>query len=572
MDNGDRNRPFIELNIQPHTSVKADMKIITGFALCFVLWFVHGVSAQEKISLNQAVTRNVEPGKSHIYSVSLQDGDYVDASITPTGRIDVIILDPGGSQHRRFPGSTNGEKKRFSFAAEGAGVYSIKVTNASEQSAKYVLLVESILSLNERLQPEPWSDPYPSPRIQALHRQIESGRSNTESFWEEIARQGTPLIEPFGSDDKYYLVTFLWRGRRETRNVLVLGNFQSQRADLENAMRRIAGSDVWYLTLKLPKGARFGYRLSPNDPLTFERPRAAQRSATAQVDPLNPRQWNCPTGADKFQCRSLVELPGAAPQSWTIKKAGTAEGGIDEHTIKSEIQKLERGVAVYTPPGYTSDARPNALLFLFDGDDYPSPSLAMPTTLNNLIAASKIPATVVVLVKNVSGRRLKDLVPNPEFADFMAKELLPWVRARYKVTNDPRQTVVGGFSAGGLAAAYMGLRYPEVFGNVLSQSGAFWWAPDHFLDTEDATTEPNWMAKQFIASPKLPLRFYLDAGTFELDKSGKGGDILEATRHLRDVLLAKGYEVRYQQFVGGHTDLSWRGTLADGLIALLGHH
>src|SRR5262245_57210448 len=485
MDNGDRNRLFIEQNIQPHTSVKADMKIITGFAFCFVLWFVHSVNAQVKISPNQAVTRNVEPGESHIYSVSLQDGEYVDASITPSGRIDVIILNPDGSPHRRFPGSSSDEKKRFSFAAEGAGAYSIKVTNASEQSAKYELLVESILSLNERLQPEPWSDPHPSPRIQALHRQIESGRSNTESFWEEVARQGTPLIEPFGSDDKYYLVTFLWRGRRETRNVLVLGNFQSPRADLENVMRRIAGSDVWYLTLKLPKGARFAYRLSPNDPLTFERPRAAQRSATAQVDPLNPREWNCPTGADKFQCRSLVELPGAAPQSWTIKKAGTAEGRIDERTIKSEIQKLERGIAVYTPPGYTSNARPNALLFLFDGEDYPLPSLAMPTTLNNLIAASKIPATVVVLVKNVSGRRLKDLVPNPEFADFMAKELLPWVRARYKVTNDPRQTVVGGFSAGGLAAAY--------------------------------------------------------------------------------------YEVHYQQFVGGHTDLSWRGTLADGLIALLGH-
>src|SRR5262249_55879915 len=126
------------------------MKIITGFAFCFVLWFVHSVSAQEKISPNQAVTRNVEPGKSHIYSVSLQDGDYVDASIipsgTPSGRIDVIILDPDGSPHRRFPGSSNNEKKRFSFAAEGAGVYSIKVTNTSEQSAKYELLVESILS------------------------------------------------------------------------------------------------------------------------------------------------------------------------------------------------------------------------------------------------------------------------------------------------------------------------------------------------------------------------------------------------------------------------------------------
>ena len=57
---------------------------------------------------------------------------------------------------------------------------------------------------------------------------------------------------------------------------------------------------------------------------------------------------------------------------------------------------------------------------------------------------------------------------------------------------------------------------------------------------------------------------------FEVDTTGSGGAILEPTRHFRDVLLAKGYPVTYQQFVGGHDYLSWRGTLADGLIALLG--
>jgi enterochelin esterase family protein len=36
------------------------------------------------------------------------------------------------------------------------------------------------------------------------------------------------------------------------------------------------------------------------------------------------------------------------------------------------------------------------------------------------------------------------------------------------------------------------------------------------------------------------------------------------------VLLAKGYEVHYQQFNSGHDYLTWRGTLADGLIALVG--
>jgi enterochelin esterase family protein len=96
-----------------------------------------------------------------------------------------------------------------------------------------------------------------------------------------------------------------------------------------------------------------------------------------------------------------------------------------------------------------------------------------------------------------------------------------------------------------------------------------WWAPDHAADS-DTTTETNWMAKEFIRSPKLPLKFYMDAGTFEYDTWGGGGGGLEPARHLRDVLLAKGYEVHYQQFVGGHDFLSWRGTFADGLLALIG--
>ena len=145
------------------------------------------------------------------------------------------------------------------------------------------------------------------------------------------------------------------------------------------------------------------------------------------------------------------------------------------------------------------------------------------------------------------------------------KELLPWVRQHYQVTNDPSRTVVAGSSYGGLAAAYAGLRHPELFGKILSQSGSFWWKPGD-------EREHEWLIRQFVASPRLPLSFYVEAGLLETWSSdeGLGPFLLVSNRHFRDVLQAKGYPIQYAEYNGGHDFTCWRGTLADGLLALLG--
>ena len=559
-------------------------------AFCFLLLPAQEVISQDRLSPNQTVARAIEPGKTDLFSIAVKDGDYFNVTIGYKGKINFFLLNPDGSIARRLVGTSGEGKSSFPFAAEGAGSYSFKIENPGDQTASYELTIGGVVSLDERLKPEPWSDPYPTKRIQALRKQISAGQTNTESFWKQVAVEGTPLTEPYGSDGKYQLVTFLWRGKHDTRNVFVrgsfLGFFVGPPADY--SMHQIANSDVWYLTLKLPSGARFTYQLSPNDPLTFDGPRAAQRTATRQADPLSLHPDSaCPPNTSKFNCQSVAELPGAAPQPWLVAKPGIAEGRVEKQTIKSAIQKIDRSFSVYTPANYKADGPPNALLIIFDGEDLASDQFRLPT-LNNLIAASRIPPTVAVFVDNVPRRRLVDLVANPEFADFMAQELMPWVRSHYNVTKDPKKTVIAGYSAGGLAAPYVALRHPTVFGNVLSLSGAFWWSFEHNggvcgsrcpdsggtggENSKDATTEGNFLVKQFLASPKLPLRFYLAAGTFELDREGGGGGILEGTRHLRDVLLSKGYQVHYQQFVGGHDGLSWRGGLADGLIALLGVH
>ena len=554
--------------------------------LVFFVSITQGVIGQEKLSPHQPVSRKLEPGKSEVLSIALNDGDYVNVSLGFKGKINFFLLNPDGTIARRLVGRDEA-KASFPFAAEGAGAYSFRFENRGDQSATYELTTGEVITLNERLKPEPWTDPFPSPRIQTLRKQIAAGHTNTDSFWKQVAAESTPLVEPFGSDGKYQLVTFLWRSVHDTRNVFVRGSFLGVGSPADYSMHRIPDSDVWYLTLKLPSGARFIYQVSPNDPLTFTDPRAAQRAATRQADPLNPRRYECPPNTSKFNCQSIAELPGAPPQPWLVAKPGIAEGRVEKQSIKSAIQKIDRKFSVYTPANYKADGPPNALLILFDGEDLEDDPYPV-TTLNNLIAASKIPPTVAVFVENVPRRRLVDLVANAEFADFMAKELVPWVRSHYNVTGDPKQTMITGYSAGGLASAYVALHHSEVFGNVLSLSGAFWWSFEHNdgvcgsrcpdsggtggESSNDATTEGNFMVKEVLASRKLPLRFYLTAGTFEIDREGTGGGILETTRQLRDVLLAKGYDVQYQQFVGGHDGLSWRGLLADGLMALLGDH
>lgn len=558
--------------------MKAMKLVSVSIGLCLLL--IQNVSAQEKLAANQTVSRTIAAGATDKFSISLNDGDYVDVSLSQHGRVNLAIIYPGGTVIRRLSGPQGDAKNTFAISAEGAGVYLFNVANPGEQAASYELLLPKVVSLNERFRPEVWSDPDPSPRIQALRNQITLGQTDTEAFWKQVAAQGTPLVEPL--NDNYRLVTFLWRAEHDTRSVMVRGPFRIPGPTPGNLMHRIGDSDVWYLTLKLPKDARFTYQLVPNNP-----PSSTSTQANGQVDPFNPKRWDCPQGVSKFRCQSIAELPDAAPQPWIISKPGTPTGHIEKQSIKSAIQKMERNLTIYTPAGYKSDGPPNALLVLFDGDDILSSDWQGQATLDNLIAARKIPPTVVVMVHNVGNRRLVDLVANPEFADFVATEVIPWARTHYHLTRESARTVVGGYSAGGLAATYLALRHSEVFGNVLSQSGAFWWSPEHNggvcaskcpetggqrpdPDSRDSRTEGNWITKQFVTSPKLPVRFYLQAGSFEVDKEGTGGNILEATRALRDVLMAKGYKVHYQQFAGGHDTLSWRGTFADGLIALLG--
>jgi enterochelin esterase-like enzyme len=108
-------------------------------------------------------------------------------------------------------------------------------------------------------------------------------------------------------------------------------------------------------------------------------------------------------------------------------------------------------------------------------------------------------------------------------------------------------------------ASYLALRHPELFGNVIAQSASYWWAPQG--------TEGEWLAREVAAMPRVPVRFYMEVGLYEVDRrNGDAPAQLTPNRHFRDVLRAKGYDVQYREFSGGHDYFSWRGTLSEALL------
>ncbi len=416
-----------------------------------------------------------------------------------------------------------------------------------------------------------------SPRLIQFKKDLAiTGQQAFDTFRADIQKKGTPLVEPIPGDQTQVWVTFLWFAKEPVRNVVVfsgLTNYAYTRAILPDIqMARLDGTDLWFKTFKVRKDARFTYQLSVNDSLIPEEdePDDNARRAKLRSDPVNPHRFN--------DAESLVELPDAPEQLW-IRQSGNPAGQLKSSQLRSEILKTERTVTVYSPPGYKGEGRPYPLLIVFDGDAYTN-AIPTPTILDNLIAARKLPPVVAVFVNNVSANqpfvRTLELSCNASFTRFLVSELLPWVRKRYHVTKSPAHTAVGGASRGALAATCAALDHPDIFGNVFSQSGFFvykdknWFrrvgndvAPDNATQEAKAWQEYGSVITEFVRRPRKEIRFYLEAGVFE---NTYHPSVLIANRHLRDVLLAKGYSIQYEESAGHHSTVNFRGSLATALI------
>lgn len=395
-----------------------------------------------------------------------------------------------------------------------------------------------------------------SPKINELIKEIECNNINAvDDFWTSIEKEGAPLIEEIDGDKDNVLVTFIYKEKGTIENVLIYGTVPGYRF-AENEMEKLLNTDIWFKTYKVRNDVKFRYNFSINcgSDYSYE-----NRMKTSIIDGLNAHEIvfmkDDENTESKEKIFSLLELENFKPDIWTKDRNTQQKGKINLHRFNSNILKSTRRVWIYTPYEYCENNEPYNLLVLTDGFEYIN-WLSAQTVLDNIIESKTITPTVCVFIESTSNR-YEELTCNDNFSSFISQELMDWIYENYNVTKESKKTVIGGLSLGGLMASFIALENSNIFGNVLSQSGSYWY-------------EKEWLTQKYKEAEKLPIKFYLNAGVLEDKPYNSEVIMMEVINNMRDVLLSKGYRVKYENFYSGHDYLSWGETLATGLIALIG--
>ncbi|HEY0556793.1 MAG TPA: enterochelin esterase domain-containing protein, partial [Thermoanaerobaculia bacterium] len=218
-----------------------------------------------------------------------------------------------------------------------------------------------------------------SPRIHQLWTDLQAGTPNAEANFFASLKDGTPLVEPAPVVPAHpelvqSLVTFLWRGKADTRKVLAQGG---RPMDAEIPLVKLPGTQIWYRTDLLPSDARFVYYTSLDaDADIPDQSQELRMLNSIAVDPLNPRKVG--EGED---ATSYVVLPQATPFPYRAK-ADTPKGRIVDETFTSTVLKDKISLKVYLPAKPVAKGSRPWLLVAFDAgfED-------MGTVLDDLIAS-----------------------------------------------------------------------------------------------------------------------------------------------------------------------------------------
>lgn len=439
------------------------------------------------------------------FNISLVDGRL--AVLSEDGYL--VVADAGPDAYREIARVKVFEKGGYSYPAFMDGNFYVR-----HQDRLAAYRVDADTANDAAPQPEP--DPYRylgkfGAFVQELEAMPEAERqAAVDAYFADRPRRA--WIEDDGSAHVTY------RGHAE--DISLHGTLVNQRREDERLLHAVAGTDLFYRSLKVATDDTYNYGLSVDfEPLA--------------PDPTNPLQ-------EDFGYSLVSELRGPDFRGNPhVAEPGprVARGTLDTFRFQSEHLGAARTVKVWRPASFDG-AKTYPLLVVTNGLRA-ARNGAMVHTLDNMVGQTVKPLVVLF----VSGGP-RDWVGDraAAFDRYFLEELLPHVQRHYR-TSDER--VVLGESESSVAALRLALGHPDLFDHAVLQSFHF---------KEDYRDGVLTLIDESTATPSLRL----ETGPRDISVELGGGDAQADTQLLAERLEAKGLEVERHTFTGHWGWKTWR--------------
>jgi pimeloyl-ACP methyl ester carboxylesterase len=160
--------------------------------------------------------------------------------------------------------------------------------------------------------------------------------------------------------------------------------------------------------------------------------------------------------------------------------APAVAGAIEHHRIDAASLRGNpagvasvRGVTIYLPDGYAASTRRLPVLYylssFFESDRAPYTANNAEALFDRAIAQRVIGDVIIVtadFTTPAGGSWYVNSAATGNWDDFMVRELVPWVDARYRTLARSESRGVAGDRMGGHGAIRFGMRHPDIFGAV----------------------------------------------------------------------------------------------------------
>ena len=207
---------------------------------------------------------------------------------------------------------------------------------------------------------------------------------------------------------------------------------------------------------------------------------------------------------------------------------------------------------VYVPAQYNED-QPAALMVFQDGQNMMGERRwRVPTVFDNLIAKGDMPPTIGVFInpghhkskprrdRKHSNRGYEYDSLGDRYVTFVIEELVPQLKQKYNISDDPNMHAIGGSSSGAICAWTAAWERTDFFRKVYSNVGSF-------VHLRGGNVYPALIRK---SEPK-PIRIYMADTSGDLDNAF--GSWWWANQRMSAALDYMGYDVRFDQAKGfGH--------------------